>query len=146
MRSSDILAVSASVVFGGVTGWVLGGTTGGLVFAAGSGIVALGGVRLGVRPGIMLTVLVGAMTGGLVGSSVVNAICLPATCRGIEIAGGVITAMLSFIGIGLVAALVTRSFDEYYEQAAAGHPPRGVGCETDERDPEQTSGEAERER
>ena len=39
---------------------------------------------------------------------------------------------LAFIGIGLVAALVTRSFDEYNERVDAGLPPTGVGCETDE--------------
>jgi hypothetical protein len=79
-----------------------------------------------------MTVFVGAMTGGLIGSSVVSTICLPATCVPLEITAGVVTAIASFIGVGIVAALVTRSFDEYNERLDAGLPPTGVGCEVPE--------------
>ncbi|MDK1009612.1 MAG: hypothetical protein QGM46_01665 [Actinomycetota bacterium] len=133
MRATDVLAVSATVFFGGVTGWLTGETTAALFGAFVAGAVALLGARAGVRPGVMTTVLVGTMSGWLIGSSVVHAICLPATCEALEVTGGVVTAALSFIGVGLVAALVTRSFDEYYERDEAGLPPTSVGCETDNR-------------
>lgn len=123
MRVTDVLAILTSVLFGGITGWLLGGMTAGLVGAFASGALALVGVRARIRPAVVVTVLVGAMTGGLIGANVVHAICLPATCRSLEVVGGVISAVLSFIGVGLVAALVTRSFDEYNEQIAADRPP-----------------------
>lgn len=131
MRISDALAASASIFFGGVTGWILGGTTGALIGAFCAGALALGGIRVGVRSGVVVTVLLGTMAGGLIGSNVVHAICLPSSCKPIEVAGGLISAVVSFIGVGLVAALVTRSFDEYNERSASGLPPTGVGCETD---------------
>lgn len=132
MRASDALAVTASFLFGGVTGLLVGGTFGAVVGASLFGMLALAGVRANVRPAIVATVLVGTMTGWLIGSSIVEAICLPANCPALEAIGGIVGAVISFIGVGLVAALVTRSFDEYNEREAAGLPPTGVGCEVPE--------------
>jgi hypothetical protein len=131
MRVSDVLSVFASLLFGAVTGWLIGDLKGALIIASVSALVAIGGVRARIRPGVVSTVLVGTMAGGLIGSSVVEAICLPSTCQTLETAGGLIAAGLSFVGVGLVAALVTRSFDEYNERFDAGLPPPGVGCESD---------------
>jgi hypothetical protein len=132
MRTSDLLTVIATALFGGITGWLMGGVPGAVVGSAFFGILALLGVRANVRPAIVSTVLVGTMAGGLIGSGIVQAICLPSTCASLEIAGGIVTALISFVGVGLVAALVTRSFDEYNERTEAGLPPTGVGCEVDE--------------
>jgi hypothetical protein len=132
MRPSDALAVITSLLFGGVTGFLMGATFGALVGATLFGTLALAGVRANVRPAIVATVLVGTMTGWLIGSSIVEAICLPSNCLALETIGGLVGAVISFIGVGLVAALVTRSFDEYNEREAAGLPPTGVGCEMPE--------------
>jgi hypothetical protein len=134
MRTSDVLAVLTSALFGGITGWLIGGNLGAVLGIAAFGGLAMVGARANVRPAIVATVLVGAMTGALIGSSIVQAICLPSTCTALEITGGLISAVLAFIGVGLVAALVTRSFDEYNERIDAGLPPAGVGCETEEQE------------
>ena len=127
-----MLSVVSAVFFGAVTGLLIADMTGALIIAAVSGLLAFGGVRARIRPGVVSTVLVGTMAGGLIGSSVVEAICMPSSCRSLEVAGGIIAAGLSFFGVGLVAALVTRSFDEYNERIGAALPPTGVGCESDE--------------
>jgi hypothetical protein len=132
MRRDDILATMATVLFGGITGWLVGGISGALIGSILFGGLAVLGARANVRPAIVATVLVGTMTGALIGSSIVEAICLPSTCTGLEITGSAVTAALSFVGIGLVAALVTRSFDEYNERTVAGLPPTSVGCELPE--------------
>lgn len=132
MRPSDLVSISVNTLFGAITGWLTVGSAGiafGAVLGAGFGYVA---ARSNVRPGIAMTVFVGAMAGGLIGSSVVSTICLPATCTALEATAGITTALASFVGVGIVAALVTRSFDEYNEQIRAGLPPTGVGCEVEE--------------
>ena len=71
-----------------------------------------------------MTVFVGAMAGALVGASIVETICLPGVVRSPRDATAAgVSAIAAFIGVGLVAALVTRSFDEYNEHVAAGQDP-----------------------
>jgi hypothetical protein len=68
---------------------------------------------------------VGSAAGALAGQSVVAALCRPGSCAPLEVTGAVIAGIGAFIGTALVTALVTRSFDEYYE---AGRPrPPGSG-------------------
>lgn len=126
MRPTDLASIGVNALFGAVTGWlVLGmlGAVAGLVIGAGYGY---GAARANVRPGIAMTVFVGAMTGGLIGAGIVSTICLPDTCVPLEITAGIVTAIASFVGVGIVAALVTRSFDEYNERlegpADSGQP------------------------
>ena len=134
MRLTDLVSIVINASFGAVTSWLLFGSSivaivVGALVGAGFGF---GAARANVRPGIAMTVFVGAMTGGLIGSSIVSTICLPDTCVPLEISAGVVLGIASFIGVGIVAALVTRSFDEYNEQIDAGLPPTGVGCEVPE--------------
>jgi hypothetical protein len=134
MRPTDLVSIVINGLFGAVTAWlILGSSIVGIVLGAllGAGF-GFGAATANVRPGVAMTVFVGAMTGGLIGSSVVSTICLPDTCVPLEITAGVVVAIASFIGVGIVAALVTRSFDEYNEQLDAGLPPTGVGCEAPE--------------
>jgi hypothetical protein len=134
MRPTDILSIAINAAFGAVTGWLLLGTPGafgGMVLGAAFGYAA---ARFNVRPAVAMTVFVGAMAGGLIGSSIVSTICLPDTCTALEVIAGIVTAIASFVGVGIVAALVTRSFDEYNERVDAGLPPTGVGCEVPEED------------
>ncbi len=132
MRAGDVASVAVSTIFGVVTGWLIADMVGAVIAGAFFGLVAFGGARANVRPAIVSTVLVATMAGALIGASIVEAICLPSTCPALVATGGVTIAVVSFVGVGLVAALVTRSFDEYNEREAAGLPQDSVGCETPE--------------
>ncbi|MGI9667909.1 MAG: hypothetical protein ACR2N2_12580 [Acidimicrobiia bacterium] len=126
-RSSDVVATVVTVLFGGITGWLLAETIGAVL---GAGLGAAFGVvagRANVRPAITMTVWVGAMAGALVGASIVETICLPDTCPAMESTAAVVTGLAALVGVGLVAALVTRSFDEYYEQQEPTSPDEDPG-------------------
>jgi len=134
IRASDVASIVATSLFGAVTGWLLADVIGAVVSGVLFAVLAFLGARANIRPAIVSVVLVATMAGALIGSSIVEAICLPSTCTVFEATGGVVTAVLTFIGVGLVAALVTRSFDEYNEREAEGLPPTDVGCEVPEDD------------
>lgn len=134
MRPTDLISIIINALFAAVTAWLIFGSS---IAAIGIGALlgaafGFGAARANVRPAVAMTVFVGAMTGALIGSSVVSTICLPSTCVPLEITAGVVTAIAAFVGVGIVAALVTRSFDEYNAQIDAGVPPSGVGCEVPE--------------
>lgn len=131
MRPSDLGAILVSALFGFITGVLIAGWVGGAAGAALGVAFAFGAARANVRPAITMTVFVGAMTGVLIGSSIVQTICLPESCVALEVTGGVVIGLASLVGVGLVAALVTRSFDEYNEKVQAGEPPPTAGCETE---------------
>ena len=131
MRASDILATVVTAVFGAITGWLVAGVAGAIVLAGVGAVVGIVAGRANVRPGITTTVFVGSMTGVLVGASIVEAICLPTTCVAAELTAGAVLGVASFVGVGLVAALVTRSFDEYRESVEAGREPPTPGCEAE---------------
>ena len=131
MRASDLAATAVTALFGLVTGWLVAGTVGaavGAVIGAGFGWFA---GRSSVRPAITMTVFVGSMAGVLIGTSIVETICLPDSCVALETTAGVVVGLASLVGVGLVAALVTRSFDEYNESVAAGTEPPSAGCESE---------------
>ena len=71
--------------------------------------------RYRVRPTIGPAVVGGGLIGAWIGREIVRALCLPGSCTAVEFAGGFVTALGSMVGIGLVVALVVRSFDEYRE-------------------------------
>jgi hypothetical protein len=132
MRATDLAAAVITTIFGAITGWMLAGSVGlvvGLVGGAGFGIVA---GRASVRPAITMTVFVGAMAGALIGASVVETICLPGSCPALEAGASVVLGLGALVGVGLVTALVTRSFDEYHESVAQHEEPPEPGCEADE--------------
>lgn len=134
MRPSDLAAAVVCTIFGGITGWMLGSTILAVLMAAGGAVVAIVAARANVRPAITMTVFVGAMSGALVGASIVETICLPGTCVPLEMTAAGVSGIAAFIGVGLVAALVTRSFDEYNEHVAAGQEPPSPGCEAEPTD------------
>lgn len=131
MRTSDVISMVVSALFGFITGVLIAGWIGGGVGALLGIAFAIGAAKANVRPVIAMTVFVGAMTGVLIGSSIVQTICLPETCVALEATGGAVIGFATFVGVGLVAALVARSFDEYNEKTEAGQPPPTAGCETE---------------
>jgi len=131
MRPSDLAATVICAMFGGITGWMLGSTFLAVLIGTGGAAVGIIAGRANVRPAITMTVFVGAMAGALVGASIVETLCLPDTCVPLEMTAAGVSAIAAFIGVGLVAALVTRSFDEYNEHVAAGKEPPAPGCEVE---------------
>jgi len=121
--ASDVVMIAVMAAIGLLTG---------LLFFPNPAWAALGlavGVALGlamaryrVRPAIGPAVAGGALVGAWIGREIVRALCLPGSCTTVEVAGSAFTAIGSMVGIGLVVALVVRSFDEYRE---GGGPPQG---------------------
>ena len=132
MQPTDWISVATSAAFGMITGSLLGGTAAAIAGILIGSAFAYGAARARVRPAVATTVFAGASAGALIGASIVETICLPDTCVGLEISGGVVIGLASMIGVGMVAALVTRSFDEYNESVAEGEAPPDAGCETGE--------------
>lgn len=104
----------------GAIGWLTG-----LFFSPSAGWTVLGlavglglgyaMARAGVRPFIGPAITGGGLIGAWIGREIVRALCQPGSCTSVEIAGGLLTAIGSMIGLGLVVALVVRSFDEFRE-------------------------------
>ncbi len=124
-------------VIGGATGGMLPG----LLLAGPIGALvgtvvgaALGAIadRASVRPVVAISVIAGASTGAFVGAAIARVLCLPATCVWIEIVAGIVTGVGALIGVGLIAALTARSFDEYREAMDANRPPPTTGCSRDD--------------
>ncbi len=132
MRPSDMAATAITTIFGLITGLMVAGPVLGVVGAVVGAVFGVVAGRANVRPAITMAVFVGAMAGVLVGSSIVETICLPGSCAALEATAGVVVGLASLFGVGLVAALVTRSFDEYKEYVVAGEPPPTAGCETEQ--------------
>ena len=131
MLPGDRASIIASALFGAIAGWFILDLTGaisGAILGVGFAFFA---ARARVRPLIATTSFVGAATGALIGSSIIETICLPATCTAYEVGGGLVIGLASLVGVGLVAALVTRSFDEYNEAVVEGRPPPEPGCESE---------------
>ena len=131
MRAQDTFTVIAAIALGivsvllfGAEGvWIIVGAVDGLAFG-------LAVVALSIRAVVALSVALGTVIGALLGSSIVHALCLPSSCPAAETGAAVVTAIGAFVGVGLVVALATRSFDEHREAVAAGRPPPTPGCET----------------
>jgi hypothetical protein len=132
MSGSGWLVGFGSTAIGLGAGWVLGGSTAALIGAfvgLGLGVLA---ARLQMRALVALALVASLAIGAVIGQGIVHALCLPQGCAGAESFAAVVTGIASLIAMGLVVALVTRSFDEYHEAVAARRPPPEPGCESDE--------------
>ncbi len=132
MRPGDTASIIGSVLFGLIAGFFVFDIFGAIVGGVLGGGFAYGAARANVRPLIAITAFAGAAAGALIGASIVETICLPSTCPAYEFAGALVLGLASIIGVGLVAALVARSFDEYNESVIKGEEPPGPGCEVPE--------------
>jgi hypothetical protein len=121
-------ADAALVVVMAAAGWVAGllFTPGpgwsfvGLVLGLAAGwLMAWSGVRRAVGPSIAI----GGIVGAWIGREIVRALCLPGSCPRVELAGATVAGLGSLLGIGLVVALVVRSFEEFAEGRRPDPPP-----------------------
>lgn len=117
-----------------LAGWALGGGWFGLVtgFVIGAALGAVAAMA-GVRTGVAVAVVVGTVVGAFIGRNIVRVLCLPGACPTLEIVAAVLSGVGAFLGVGLIVALVTRSFDEYHEAVEGQRPPPEPGCEGEER-------------
>lgn len=120
MKISDVVSLMFVALAGAAAGWAVGGTMGALVVSLVTGAFAYLGSLANMRPAVVSTVLIATIAGGFIGSRVVQAICLPQTCQGTEWVGGITVGILTLVGVGLLTALVARSFDEFREREEEG--------------------------
>lgn len=132
MRPADVIAATSLTVAGVASGFVIGGAPAVIIGVVAGIVLATAAIVLRLRPLVSLSLAVAWLAGVFVGASVIQVLCLPATCTGLEAFGGAVTGAGAVVGVGVVVALVTRSFDEYREAIDAGRPPPEPGCETDQ--------------
>ncbi len=102
------LGWGAGYLFSPSGGWTVIGLASGL----GLGLLM---ARVSVRPAVGPSIAAGGLIGAWIGREIIRALCLPGSCTGLEIGGALFSGFGSMIGIGLVVALVVRSFEEYRE-------------------------------
>lgn len=135
MRQSNVSGV-AVIVGATIIGAAAGGLIGGGVWAIVGGVIGLGTAALilvvGVRPVVAIPVAIGAGVGAFVGGSIVGVLCEPEGCVAFEAGAAIITGIGALVGIGLVVALATRSFDEYSDSVERGQSPPSAGSSPDD--------------
>jgi len=138
--------IGAATLVGSVAGWAVDRSA---AWATIGAVVALGIAAmiliLGVRPLVAAPVGVGAGIGAYLGGTIVGVLCEPAGCPGFEAVAATTTGIGALVGIGLVVALATRSFDEYREAIERGARPPTSSCGVDEK-PESPSDRSKSER
>lgn len=114
-----VATVVIAGLIGGAVGWFIDQSVAWLLVGAvtGSGTAAMVNLA-GVRTVVALPVGVGAGVGAYLGGTIVGVLCEPAGCPVVEAGTALVTGIGALIGIGLVVALATRSFDEYREGVA----------------------------
>ena len=127
-RRTPLIAAAATVL-GATVGAVVAGISGGVIGTlAGAAMGVVVGLS-GVRPLVALSVSLGTVIGVVLGRSIVAVLCAPAGCATMEWIAGIATGIGAFVGVGLVVALATRSFEEYGEAVSANGPARDVANE-----------------
>ena len=122
----------AATAVGAVMGLAIGRSAAWIAVGAVFGLATAAMVLfVGVRPFVAVPVAVGAGIGAFLGGTVVGVLCEPQGCPAFEAGAAITTGIGALVGIGLVVALTTRSFDEYYEAMQHGKRPPITGCATD---------------
>lgn len=133
---SNALPIAGSAIVGGIAGWLVGRS---LIWATIGAVVGLGIaimiVVYRVRPLVAAPVGIGAGIGAYLGGTIVGVLCEPAGCPAFEAVAATTTGIGALVGIGLVVALATRSFDEYQQAVARGAAPPATSCSTADRPP-----------
>jgi NAD/NADP transhydrogenase beta subunit len=128
MDRADWVTIAGGTAAGALPGWLMGGKIGGIAGGIVGLVLAVIATRMKVRPVVSLSVIAGTVTGAMIGNNITHALCMPALCPGIQVFAAVVTGAGAFVGVGLIVALATRSFDEYHEAAAANRPPPRTAC------------------
>ena len=131
-RTGGFITVGALAAVAGVIGAISSGPGGAFIGAVVGAVTGYAIAFSGVRPMVAVSVAIGTVIGVVLGRSIVRVLCAPSGCPTVEWVTGVATGIGAFVGIGLVVALATRSFDEYNEALAAQRPPPEPGCEAEE--------------
>lgn len=129
MRGADVVLAAGTIAAGTWAGGGLGGVVGAVIGGLLGAVVGLVVAAAGIRFVVAVPVVVGAIAGGILGRSIVHTLCLPGDCPGAEATAALLAGLGAFVGVGLVAALVTRSFEEYRESriqsSESGHDDPG---------------------
>ncbi len=124
----SLFVILAATAAGAAAGLLIGRSTPWTVVGAvvGAGTAAMTAF-FRVRPVVAIPVGIGAGIGAYVGGTIVGVLCEPTGCPAFEAAAATTTGVGALVGIGLVVALATRSFDEYREgqERNAHRPPSG---------------------
>ena len=128
-----ILATAAAATGGGIGAFLVDGTATwaliGAIVAAGIAVMI---IWFGVRPLVAAPVGIGAGIGAYLGGTIVGVLCEPAGCAAFEATAAVTTGIGALVGIGLVVALASRSFEEYRESQSRGSYPATSSSSVDE--------------
>lgn len=115
MKPGDVLFTGGTLAVGVWAGEALGGLSGAIIGGLFGALMGIAVFLFAIRIMVAVPVFIGMVAGGVLGRSIVHALCLPESCKGTEIAAALLTGIGTLVGVGLVVALVTRSFDEYRE-------------------------------
>ena len=117
VSTSVFATIAAATTIGALVGALMG-----VVWAIIGGLVGLATAVLisiyRVRPVVAIPVAVAAGIGAYVGGTIIGVLCEPEGCPAFEAFGALTTGLGALVGVGLVVALATRSFDEYRESVA----------------------------
>jgi hypothetical protein len=126
------LPVAAATALGAAVGWMVDRTVAWTTIGAVVGLgIAVMIVWYQVRPLVAAPVGIGAGVGAYLGGTIVAVLCEPSGCIAFEATAAITTGIGALVGIGLVVALATRSFDEYREAQQRGAPPPTSSCGVD---------------
>ena len=130
------LSILGAIAAGAIPGLLLAGPIGGAVGAMVGGVMGFIAERAGMRRMVTLAVVAGTATGAFVGASIAGVLCRPGSCIWLEVTAGMVAGIGAIIGVGMIAALTARSFDEYRDAVAAKRPPPTTGCTPTTEDPD----------
>lgn len=132
--AKGIIATGIAAVAGGFGGFLVDRTvTWGLIGAIVAAGIAVMVIWFRVRPLVAAPVGIGAGIGAYLGGTIVGVLCEPAGCAAFEATAAITTGLGALVGIGLVVALASRSFDEYRESQRRGAPPATSSCGVEDR-------------
>ncbi len=121
MNSKDPLPTIALLGAATIGGTLLGAAIG-VVWAIVGGLGGLATALLilvyRVRPVVAVPVAISTAIGAYVGGTIIGVLCEPEGCPAFQAFGAFATGLGALVGVGLVVALATRSFDEFREAAA----------------------------
>lgn len=128
MNSLGLTAGAVGTIFA-LGGAALGGLASAVAaFIVGAAIGA-GLHAVGLRQLVILATTGAAVVGAVIGKTVVDALCLPGTCTPLSWLAAALMAVGTLIGVGVVVALATRSFEEHRIATGQQPPPPEADAE-----------------